>query len=196
MRLPQIAAAAKALPPTQWFTEQRVDHFDGANADTFGQRYWVNDTFWKAGPTDGSTAARSVAFLCVGGEGPPLDGSVVVESIHCNDAVELAPKLGALVVALEHRYYGESVPTEDFSTPNLRYLSSHQALADLANFRVHVAAQYGADDVMKCSNLNKRSHRCFSISVVVTAKKFLQKMSNIMFQAGSTSENPNNENSC
>ena len=144
-----VQAPQEGLPPTQWFTAQRVDHFDGANPATFAQRYWVNDTFWKAGPdgsADTAVAARSVAFLCVGGEGPPLDASVVVKSIHCNDAVELAPKLGALIVALEHRYYGESVPTEDLSTRNLRYLSSHQALADLANFRVHVAAQYAAPE--------------------------------------------------
>lgn len=38
------------------------------------------------------------------------------------------------VFALEHRYYGESVPVEDYSTPNLQWLSSAQALADLASF--------------------------------------------------------------
>lgn len=38
---------------------------------------------------------------CVGGEGPPLDGSAVVNSVHCNDAVDLLPQSGALLVALE-----------------------------------------------------------------------------------------------
>ena len=41
---------------------------------------------------------------------PPLDGTVLTASVHCNDAVELAPKVGALLVALEHRYYGTSIP--------------------------------------------------------------------------------------
>lgn len=33
---------------------------------------------------------------------------------------------------LEHRYYGTSIPTEDFSTENLRFLTTDQALADQA----------------------------------------------------------------
>merc|ERR1719369_1017151 len=35
---------------------------------------------------------------------------------------------------LEHRYYGDSRPTQDLSVKNLVWLSSHQALADLASF--------------------------------------------------------------
>jgi len=40
----------------------------------------------------------------------------------------------ALVVAVEHRFYGKSQPFSDISTSNLQYLSSQQALADLAQF--------------------------------------------------------------
>ena len=48
----------------------------------------------------------------------------------------LAQQFGAIVVSLEHRYYGKSWPTTDMSTANLKsYLSSAQALADLANFQ-------------------------------------------------------------
>ena len=39
-----------------------------------------------------------------------------------------------MVVALEHRYYGESNPCTDYSTDSLKYLSSAQALADAAYF--------------------------------------------------------------
>ncbi len=38
------------------------------------------------------------------------------------------------MVALEHRYYGESHPFKTLTSDNLRYLSSQQALHDLANF--------------------------------------------------------------
>ena len=54
----------------QYF-DQRLDHFDGTNAANWSQAYYVNDTFW-AGPKSGAPV-----FLCVGGEGPPFDGSVV-----------------------------------------------------------------------------------------------------------------------
>lgn len=41
-------------------------------------------------------------------------------------------------VVLEHRYYGTSIPTEDFSTENLRFLTTDQALADQAYFSKNV----------------------------------------------------------
>ena len=53
----------------------------------------------------------------------------------------LASKHKAMVVALEHRYFGTSYPTSDMSNENLRsFLSSDQALADLARFRNWFAA--------------------------------------------------------
>lgn len=60
------------------------------------------------------------------------------ETLHfnrqCNTQV-LAKKFGAAVVSLEHRYYGKSTPFKTTETKNLRYLSSKQALFDLAVFR-------------------------------------------------------------
>lgn len=47
----------------------------------------------------------------------------------------------ALIVAVQHRYYG-SYPTPDFSTANLRFLSSRQALADLAAIHDHLVSEY------------------------------------------------------
>ena len=43
-------------PSTISFVTQRQDHFDGSNANTWEQAYYVNDTFWKG---DGPV------FLCV-----------------------------------------------------------------------------------------------------------------------------------
>ncbi|KAB5547551.1 hypothetical protein DKX38_010957 [Salix brachista] len=52
----------------------------------------------------------------------------------------LAKKFGAAVVSLEHRYYGKSLPFKSTTTENLRYLSSKQALFDLAVFRQYYQA--------------------------------------------------------
>jgi hypothetical protein len=38
----------------------------------------------------------------------------------------LAEKHSALMVSLEHRYYGESQPVPDMSVENLKYLTSEQ----------------------------------------------------------------------
>ena len=74
----------------RYFT-QRLDHYDASlkNA-SFQQRYFVNSTWYKTG---------GPVLLCVGGEGPALDASVVSRSVHCSDATELAPDVGALIVA-------------------------------------------------------------------------------------------------
>jgi pimeloyl-ACP methyl ester carboxylesterase len=60
--------------------------------------------------------------------------------------VQFAKKYRALCVMLEHRFYGKSHPTNDLSTENLIYLSSEQALADLANFRQFVHLKYNLTD--------------------------------------------------
>mmetsp|Transcript_40824 Transcript_40824/g.95387 ORF Transcript_40824/g.95387 Transcript_40824/m.95387 type:complete len:324 (+) Transcript_40824:307-1278(+) len=56
--------------------------------------------------------------------------------------IHLAEKHRALILALEHRYYGPSVPVADFSTPNMRFLSSEQALADMAYFHGFVVSEH------------------------------------------------------
>ena len=118
----------------RYFT-QRLDHFDASlkNA-SFQQRYFVNSTWYKTG---------GPVLLCVGGEGPALDASVVSRSVHCSDATELAPQVGALIVALEHRYYGKSVPpSSERGAQRLRHLTSHQAVADIALFHKHISDEF------------------------------------------------------
>lgn len=46
-------------------------------------------------------------------------------------------------MTLEHRFYGQSVPNNDSSTNNLRFLSSQQALEDLSAFHRYLTSQYG-----------------------------------------------------
>lgn len=51
---------------------------------------------------------------------------------------QLAQATNGIGVVLEHRYYGESFPTPDLSTENLRFLTTQQALADQAYFAQHI----------------------------------------------------------
>ena len=41
-----------------------------------------------------------------------------------------------------YRFYGKSRPTPDLSLENLKYLSSHQALADIAFFKEYIVDQF------------------------------------------------------
>ncbi|KAM9953783.1 hypothetical protein ACTFIR_008877 [Dictyostelium discoideum] len=111
----------------QWFT-QSVDHFNPANPTTFQQRYLINDQYWDGtGPV----------FIMINGEGP-MDINTVTQL----QFVVWAKQVGALVVSLEHRYYGASFVTEDLSLENLQWLNSAQALADNAVFRNFVEQEY------------------------------------------------------
>ncbi|XP_029634017.1 putative serine protease K12H4.7 [Octopus sinensis] len=111
-----------------WF-DQKLDHFDPSDTRTWKQRYFINKSYFKPG---------GPIFLMIGGEGTadPIWMST-------GDWVENAKKYNAFCIQVEHRFYGKSHPTEDMSTENLKYLSSMQALADLANFRQNISPQFG-----------------------------------------------------
>ena len=116
-----------AVPPDQFF-QQALDHFDVLNngpGTAWPQRFWVNSSFFD----ENNDAADAPVMFYIEGEGAGSPYSVLG-----GEHVALAAQYGALIVSLEHRYYGASIPTADLSTSNLRYLSSHQAIADIATF--------------------------------------------------------------
>ncbi|KEP64337.1 UNVERIFIED_CONTAM: serine carboxypeptidase s28 protein [Hammondia hammondi] len=75
-------------------------------------------------------------FVYIGGEGP-LSSLEVKQGL----LAEMGDVFGASLYALEHRYYGDSHPRPDSSVVNLQWLTSHQALGDLATFVAHVKQQ-------------------------------------------------------
>ena len=129
-RAPWASRGQARGPGGRSFERQRVDHFDPARAmDHWSQRFFVNDTFFDRG-----TPGRPV-FLCVGGEGPAFTPQVAVTgTVHCAWMEHLAQVHRGLVLVLEHRFYGYSLPVDDLSTDNLALLSHRQALADVARF--------------------------------------------------------------
>ena len=81
--------------PDLWF-DQKLNHFDDADLRRWKQRYFVNaSSFRPGGPV----------FVNIGGEGRLSPLWVAVGHM-----VELANKYGALVLSLEHRFYGDSHP--------------------------------------------------------------------------------------
>jgi len=78
----------------------------------------------------GGNVPATPFFLYINGEGPVYSPPSEPD----DEVVILAKKFGGLIVTLEHRYYGQSAPFKDYSTANLQYLSSSQALFDLAVF--------------------------------------------------------------
>ena len=101
---------------TNFYTQQ-VDHSD-ASRGTYQQRYYVDTTYYSSG---------GPVFIYIGGEGN-LGGTPT------GFVAEYAQQHKALIVALEHRWYGQSIPGDITSTPDLQTLTVDQALTDLATF--------------------------------------------------------------
>ena len=59
----------------------------------------------------------------------------------------MGTKVNAVIIALEHRYFGSSQPFDNsqggFSVDNLKWLTTKQALADTAAFIDYISSQYG-----------------------------------------------------
>ena len=106
---------------THWF-ENQLDHFNPNDDRTYKQRYWYNDKFYSG------QEAQGPVFLYICGEWTctPPDEQMFPMMVGADHS--------ALLYSLEHRYYGDSQPFDDWSTDNLEYLSSEQALADIATF--------------------------------------------------------------
>ncbi|OQS07366.1 serine protease family S28 [Thraustotheca clavata] len=114
------------------YTQAILDHFAPVSDRKYwNQRYFVNDEFWAG--------VGFPVFLYIGGEGP-LSPTALSDKNYIH---VLAKKHRALMVAVEHRFYGASYPTPDMSIENLRYLSSQQALYDLARIHSYLTGVYG-----------------------------------------------------
>ncbi|EAQ89394.1 hypothetical protein CHGG_06013 [Chaetomium globosum CBS 148.51] len=109
-----------------------VDHFhndtlyEPHSNETFPLRYWFDASHYKKG---------GPVIVLQGGE---TNGAGRLPFLQKGIVAKLAQATHGLGVILEHRYYGESFPTPDFSTENLRFLTTDQALADMAFFAEHV----------------------------------------------------------
>ncbi|XP_028275788.1 thymus-specific serine protease [Parambassis ranga] len=108
---------------------QPLNHFNRQEARTFPQRFFVNEAHWQH--PDGPV------FLFIGGEGPIFEFDVLA-----GHHVDMAKEHGALLLAVEHRFYGDSINPDGLKTENLADLSSQQALADLAAFHQYISRSF------------------------------------------------------
>jgi pimeloyl-ACP methyl ester carboxylesterase len=111
--------------------QQNIDHFGQLAGQAFGQRYWIDSEY--ASQTDD---APVLYHIC--GEGD-VDQSYFLS----DNAIEWAKTLGAHLVYLEHRYYGQSLPFADLSADHLQYLTLGNVIEDLASFQQWVTANQG-----------------------------------------------------
>lgn len=120
--------AAIAAPKTikEELFRQNIDH-QNPSKGTFNQRYFIDESF--------GSKANSPVFFYICGEWTcsPQD---------LNGAIRAhAKKHHARLIALEHRYYGKSLPGKTLSTADLKYLTTDNALNDLAHFQKTISAK-------------------------------------------------------
>ncbi|KAM7472948.1 hypothetical protein LguiA_011131 [Lonicera macranthoides] len=102
---------------------QLLDHFNflPKSSKIFYQKYLINKKYWHHG---------APIFVYTGNE-----GNIEWFAANTGFLLDIAPKFHALLVFIEHRFYGESLPfgeDSNKSAKTLGYLSSQQALADFA----------------------------------------------------------------
>ncbi|KAA0033354.1 hypothetical protein IC582_026830 [Cucumis melo] len=124
-----------------YYYNQTLDHFNyrPESYTTFLQRYIINFKYW-GGP---NSSAPIFAYL---GAEAPIDGDLNFIGFLTDNAIQF----NALLIYIEHRYYGKSIPfrSRDEALGNastLGYFNSAQAIADYAAILIHVKKEFHAN---------------------------------------------------
>ena len=111
------------------YSTQPLDHFDLTNTKTINIRYFINDTY---------KTSDAPLLVDLGGEGTQkaaaVGGRFVIN--------KYAEKYHSLMLAIEHRFYGKSIPSGGLSQENLGYLSAAQAMEDFIMVINEVQKEY------------------------------------------------------
>uniref|UniRef100_A0A5B6ZVA8 Putative lysosomal Pro-X carboxypeptidase-like n=1 Tax=Davidia involucrata TaxID=16924 RepID=A0A5B6ZVA8_DAVIN len=137
-----LLSTENELYQTKYFT-QILDHFNynPQSYQTFQHRYLINDTYW------GGAKKNAPIFVYMGNE-----GDIEWFAQNTGFMFETAPHFSALLVFIEHRFYGKSIPfggDKDVAYKNastIGYLSSAQALADYATLIIDLKKNLSATD--------------------------------------------------
>jgi hypothetical protein len=103
--------------PTQKFIDQNLDNFNPQDFRRWQMRYYENDAHFQAG---------GPIFIYLGGEWTISPGSITQGTL----IVEMAQEMHGMLFYTEHRFYGQSRPTANTTTENLRFLTIDQVHID------------------------------------------------------------------
>ncbi|XP_027349270.1 lysosomal Pro-X carboxypeptidase-like [Abrus precatorius] len=141
-RVHPVRSSQNGLYTTNFFT-QILDHFNynPQSYQTFQHRYLINDTYW------GGAKKKAPIFVYAGNE-----GDIEWFTQNTGFMFETAPYFKALLVFIEHRFYGKSIPfggnkeVANANSSTLGYMSSTQALADYATLIIDLKKNLSATD--------------------------------------------------
>ena len=121
------------IPGESLLFEQPLDHFDSHSNETYNQRYFVNLNY-----TDNKNVTNIIVYI--GGEAELSESKITTGAV-----TTLAAKTNAVLLALEHRFFGKSYPNLELTTETYRYLTISQALEDLNAFINFSTTKYCTD---------------------------------------------------
>ncbi|TYI64671.1 hypothetical protein E1A91_D09G103900v1 [Gossypium mustelinum] len=141
MEDPDLLSSAAVSDDLQTcYYPQTLDHFNyqPQSYGTFQQRYVMNFKYWGG-------ANNSAPILAYLGAESPLNVSLTAIGFLNDSAVSF----NALLVYIEHQYYGKSIPfgsrEEAFKNAStLGYFNSAQAIADYAEIIMHIKSKLRA----------------------------------------------------
>ena len=146
------------------YAYQTLDHFGwSVSAQRWSQRYLYSAEHWLA---PSAPNGPGPIFLYAGNEGP-------IETFASNSGwmFELAASFNAMLVFVEHRFYGASMPWGDgnatlsyANVSTLSLLTSEQAIADYVQF---VAWMRGGGHETEVSPFSQCRGNCSNIPVIV-----------------------------
>eukprot|EP00253_Pinus_taeda_P022518 PITA_22518 len=135
------APASAAKYSVRYYT-QILDHFNFVpeSYQTFQQKYLINSDHW------GGASSKSPIFVYTGNE-----GFIEWFTQNAGFMFDIAPMFKALLVFIEHRFYGHSMPfgSQEAAYSNSStqgFLSSTQALADFATLITDLKRNLSAED--------------------------------------------------
>lgn len=111
----RVLATQASTPFPQLTFTQPLDHFSDTG-HTFQQRYWLSTRHYNP-----NSATPVPVIVLDGGEETAEDRLPYLDTGIIDILTEATGGIGVL---LEHRYYGDSVPVQNFTTDSLRYVFS------------------------------------------------------------------------
>lgn len=129
------------LPSIEYrMIQQRVNHFNPQDHRTFNNFYVINEEHFQPG-------GPLIFFFYINQLANGIAGQVYASF---GPVYDFAAQLNGTIIAPEHRYYENSIVTENLSDENLRFLTIGQSLEDLA----HLITSLKSEEKFKDSGEN------------------------------------------
>ncbi len=140
------AKLGAVTPNSAGVFQQRISHAD-PTLGNFSQRYWYNTEYYKG------SGSPVVLFTPGEVEAGPYGGYLTNRTM----LGQYAQSLGAAIILLEHRYWGESSPYQVLDTKALQHLTLEESVQDLVYFARQVRLPFdttGATNAPKAPWIN------------------------------------------